>query len=59
MQILSICSRVTGILILIGSLGFFKEVKTMDMISAGPKGGPGGHVPPEETVSYLKNSRMI
>ena len=32
MQILTICSRVTGIVILIGSLGCLKEVKTMDMI---------------------------
>ena len=32
MQIQTICSRVTGILILIGSLGRLKEVKTMDMI---------------------------
>ena len=29
--ILTICSRVKGILILIGSLGCLKEVKTMDM----------------------------
>ena len=28
----TVCSRVTGILILTGSLGCFKEVKTMDMI---------------------------
>ena len=27
-----LCSRVTGFLILIGSLGCLKEVKTMDMI---------------------------
>ena len=32
MQIYTICSRVTGILILIGSLGCLKEVKTMDII---------------------------
>ena len=32
MQIYIICSRVTGILILIGSLGCLKEVKTMEMI---------------------------
>ena len=32
MQILTICSRVTGILILIGSFGCLKEVKTMDTI---------------------------
>ena len=32
MQILTICSRVTGILILIVSLGCLKEVKTMNMI---------------------------
>ena len=32
MKILTICSRVTGILILIGSLECLKEVKTMDMI---------------------------
>ena len=32
MQIYRICSRVTGILILIDSLGCLKEVKTMDMI---------------------------
>ena len=32
MQIETICSRVTGILKLIGSLGCLKEVKTMDMI---------------------------
>ena len=32
MQIQIICSRVTGILILIGSFECLKEVKTMDMI---------------------------
>ena len=32
MQIKTFCSRVTGVLILIGSLGCLKEVKTMDMI---------------------------
>ena len=32
MQILTICSRVTGILILIVNLGCLKEVKSMDMI---------------------------
>ena len=32
MQIQTICSAVPGILILIGSLGCLKEVKTMDMI---------------------------
>ena len=32
MQILTICSRVTGILILSGSLGCLKEVKTMDIV---------------------------
>ena len=32
MQIITICSRVTGIIILICSLGCLKEVKTMDMI---------------------------
>ena len=32
LKIQTICSRVTGILILIGSLGCLKEVKTMDMI---------------------------
>ena len=31
-QIQTICSRVTGILILIDSLGCLKEVKTMNMI---------------------------
>ena len=32
MQIQTICNRMTGILILSGSLGCLKEVKTMDMI---------------------------
>ena len=32
MQILTICSRVTRILILIDSLGCLKKVKTIDMI---------------------------
>ena len=32
MEMQTICSRVTGNLILIGSLGCLKEVKTMDMI---------------------------
>ena len=32
MQILTTCSRVTGILILIDSLGCLKEVKTIDMM---------------------------
>ena len=32
MQIYTICSRVTGILILIGSSGCLKEVNTMEMI---------------------------
>ena len=32
MQILTICSRVTRILVLIGSFGCLKEVKTMHMI---------------------------
>ena len=32
MQIETICSRITGILILIGSLGCLKDTKTMDMI---------------------------
>ena len=32
MQIQTICSRVTGILILIGIFGCLKEVKTMDMV---------------------------
>ena len=32
MQKKTICSRVTRILIVIGSLGCLKEVKTMDMI---------------------------
>ena len=31
-QIQTICCRVTGILILIGSFGCLKKVKTMDMI---------------------------
>ena len=32
MQILTICSRVTGSLVLIASLGCLKEAKTMEMI---------------------------
>ena len=27
--------------------------------SAGPKGGPGGHVPPEEAVSALKKANFF
>ena len=52
MQIKTICSRVAGILILIGSLGCLKEVETMDIILGKGK-YPNSFLPLLFSVTYV------